>query len=248
MTVVIPGAEPFRADGGPVGVLVLHGFTGNPSSVRGLAHAFAEEGHAVASPRLPGHGTDIADMMQTSWDDWSLAAETALAELAERSEVQFAVGLSMGASIAIWLASRHPAIAGLVCINTAVSAQDQLREAARQMLDAGHTLIEGMRSDIADPDASESAYTQTPIAPLLSLFDAAEDFGAVLHRVTQPVLIINSRQDHVIPPGDSDRLAASVSGPVERLILERSYHVATQDYDKDLIIERSVDFVARHAF
>lgn len=248
MAEVIPGAEAFRADGGPVGVLVLHGFTGNPSSVRGLAHAFAQEGHAVALPRLPGHGTDVADMMGTSWVDWSEAAERALVELAGRSEVQFAVGLSMGASIACWLASRHPEIAGIVCINPAVSTQDGLREVVREMLDAGETVIEGLGSDVADPDAIESAYSETPIAPLLSLFDAAEDFGAELHRISQPVLLMSSPQDHVVPPGDSDHLAASVSGPVERVTLERSYHVATQDYDKDLIVERALDFVARHAF
>jgi carboxylesterase len=247
MTEVIPGAEDFRADGGPVGVLVLHGFTGNPSSMRGLAEAFAREGHTVVLPRLPGHGTTIADMMDTSWVDWSGAAEQALVELTGRSEVQFVVGLSMGGSIACWLASRHPELAGLVCINPAASAQDELRAVVREMLDAGETVIQGIGSDIADPDAVESAYLHTPIAPLLSLFEAAEDFGAELHRITQPMLLLNSVQDHVVPPGDSDHLAASVSGPVQRVTLERSYHVATQDYDKDLIIELAMDFVAQHS-
>ena len=93
----------------------------------------------------------------------------------------------------------------------------------------------------------ESAYSQTPLAPLLTLFDAAGEFAADLPRVTQPLLLMNSPQDHVVPPTDSDLLAESVSGPVERVSLERSYHVATQDYDKDLIIERALDFVARHS-
>ena len=37
-------------------------------------------------------------------------------------------------------------------------------------------------------------------------------------------------------------LASSVSGPVERVTLERSYHVATLDYDKDDIERRAVEF------
>lgn len=169
-------------------------------------------------------------------------------QVAERSDVQFVVGLSLGGSIACWLGSRHPELAGLVCINPAVGAQDELREVVREMLDAGATVIEGIGSDIADPDVDESAYLNTPIAPLPSLlFEAAVGFAAELHRVTQPMLLLNSPQDHVVPPSDSDHLAASGSGPVERVTLERSYHVATQDYDKDLIIERAVDFVARHS-
>jgi len=49
----------------------------------------------------------------------------------------------------------------------------------------------------------------------------------------------------VVPATDSDFLAAGVSGPVERVSCDRSYHVATQDYDKDMIFELSVEFVAR---
>ncbi len=247
MAQVISGAEDYRSEGGPIGVLVLHGFTGNPSSMRPLAEALSSAGHAVELPRLPGHGTTIDDMMTTTWLDWSGAAESSLIALSGRSTRQFVVGLSMGGSIACWLASRHPELLGIICINPAITAQKELRDLVRQLLEAGETVMDGVGSDIAEPGAVESAYTQTPIAPLLSLFDAAEAFGEDLSRITQPMLLMNSPQDHVVPPSDSDELAAAVGGPVERVILERSYHVATRDYDKDIIIERSLDFVARHS-
>src|SRR6187455_2338063 len=81
---ILPGAEPYSADGGPIGVLVLHGFTGSPQSMRGLARAFAAEGFTVELPLLPGHGTNVLEMLKTDWDDWSAAAEKAYLELAER--------------------------------------------------------------------------------------------------------------------------------------------------------------------
>ena len=56
---LLPGAEPWSAAGGPAGALCLHGFTGNPSSMRGLAEAFAAAGFSVELPRLPGHGTTV---------------------------------------------------------------------------------------------------------------------------------------------------------------------------------------------
>ena len=68
---IIPGCEPWSAAGGPHGVLVLHGFTGNPQSMRGLAEAFAAAGFAVEIPLLPGHGTSVDDLDDTGWADWS---------------------------------------------------------------------------------------------------------------------------------------------------------------------------------
>lgn len=245
MADVIPGAEPWSAEGGPVGVLVLHGFTGNPSSVRGLAEAFAGAGHAVELPLLPGHGTSIEDLLDKRWEDWSGEAEAALARLAARTETQFVAGLSMGGSLTCWLGIHHPELAGLVCVNPAVAPSEDMRAIVAQMVEAGEVVMPGIGSDIADPEVTESAYPDTPLAPLLSMFEVSAELSGQLGRITQPLLVFTSPEDHVVPAGDSDVLAAGVSGPVERVTCARSYHVATQDYDRDLINERSLEFVAR---
>ena len=78
--------------------------------------------------------------------------------------------------------------------------------------------------------------------PLLSLIDAAEGVSERLGDVTCAVLIMTSPNDHVVDPTASDLLAEKVSGPVERVALERSFHVATVDYDAELIQERAVEF------
>lgn len=241
---ILPGAEPFTADGGPTGVLVLHGFTGNPSSMRMLAEAFAAAGHTVELPRLPGHGTTVEDMLTTTWADWSSAAEAAFESLAGRTRRVVVVGLSMGGSLTCWLATRHPEIAGIVCINPAVAPRADMLEVVTAMVAAGETTMDGIGSDVADPDVAESAYPQTPLPPLVSLFEVAEEIVPDLGRISCPLLLFTSPQDHVVPPSDSDLLAASVSGPVERVSCDRSFHVATIDYDKDLIVERSLRFVS----
>src|ERR1700712_3276414 len=121
MAQVMAGAEAWQAKGrgepAEVGVLVLHGFTGNPQSMRPLAEAFAAAGLTVALPLLPGHGTQVEDMLPTGWDDWSIAAEEAYAELADRCSRVVVAGLSMGGTLAAWLGTRHPEIAGLVLVN-----------------------------------------------------------------------------------------------------------------------------------
>ena len=238
---LIPGAEPWSHDGGPVGVLVLHGFTGNPASMRGMAEAMAAAGFTVDLPRLPGHGTTVEDMIPTGWSDWLGHAEARYQALAERCPQVVVVGLSMGGALTAWLGSEHPEIAGLVCINAVVSAPPGMREAVQEVLATGADRFAGIGSDIAKPDSVESSYAETPLAPLLTLFDAADTVGDRLSRITSPVLIITSTQDHVVPPENSDIIAEQVSGPVERLTCERSFHVVTMDYDAEMVVTAAVD-------
>jgi len=240
---VLHGAEPFSAPGGPHGALVLHGFTGNPQSMRGLAMTLAGAGFAVELPRLPGHGTSVDDMLTTRWADWSGAVEAAYLELAGRCERIVVTGLSMGGTLAVWLATRHPEIAGLAVVNPVVEPLDSsIVDLARDLLAKGEAFMPGVGSDIADPSQSELAYELTPIESLLSLAEALDDLQPRLGAVTEPVLILNAPQDHVVPPSSSDRLAERVGGAVDRVTLEQSFHVATLDYDRELIERRVVEF------
>ena len=243
---VLPGAEPFSAPGGPNGALVLHGFTGNPQSMRGLAQAFAGAGFAVELPLLPGHGTAIDDMLDTDWGDWSGAAEAAYQDLAGRCEHVIVAGLSMGGTLTLWLAERHPEIAGIVLVNPAVEPPaESFREMLQGILDSGNPTMPAVGNDIADPNQTELAYDATPVGPLLSLIEADDEIAALLGSIECPVLLMNSPQDHVVPPSSSDMIAERVSGPLERVTLARSYHVATLDYDKDEIERRAVEFARK---
>lgn len=243
---VLPGAEPFSAAGGPNGVLVVHGFTGNPQSMRGLAQAFASAGFTVELPLLPGHGTSIEDMLETGWDDWSGAAELAFSELESRCERVVVAGLSMGGTLATWLAARHPEIAGLVTVNPTIEPADpSLLDLLRQTIAEGTTVMPAIGSDVADPDVQELAYAGTPIPPLLTLLEAQAALAPQLGAIQCPTLIITSRNDHVVAPSSSDFLAERVGGPVERVFLDRSFHVATIDYDRAEIEARAVDFARK---
>lgn len=240
------GAEPFSAAGGPEGVLVLHGFTGNPFSMRPLAESLAKAGHAVELPLLPGHGTAVDDMLETRWADWSAAAEASYRDLAARCESVAVAGLSMGGTLSCWLAERHAEISGIAVINPLVEPPtDDLVAAVQSLLEAGTSVMDGIGSDIALPDATELSYAGTPVAPLLSLFEGVREVSADLSSIRCPVLLFSSREDHVVPPSNGDLLAASVSGPCERVWLERIFHVATLDYDREEIERRTVAFVGR---
>jgi len=242
---IIPGLEPWSADGSDIGVLVVHGFTGAPQSMRGLAEAFAAAGFTVDLPLLPGHGTSVDDMITTTWADWSGAAEAAYEALAARTSKVVVAGLSMGGALTAWLAARHPEVAGIVCINPVVVRDQNVVDFATGALAEGTDRIPAIGNDVADPAGAEKAYDATPLAPLVSLQEGVGELEPVLGDVTCPLLLMTSPQDHVVPPSNSDALAVAVAGPVERLSLERSYHVATLDYDRDLIAEHAVAFARK---
>lgn len=245
---VLPGCEPWSSPGGgPHGALVLHGFTGSPVSMRPLAEVLAGAGFAVEMPRLPGHGTDTEDLVETGFDDWLTEAERCLEVLQGRTPdgKVVVVGLSMGGALTAALAQGHPELAGIVLINAPVAAPAELAASLEEMLAGGVDVLDSVGGDIADPDADEASYDETPLRPLLTLLMAGEDIRARLPEIQQPTLIITSRQDHVVNPADSDVLAEHISGPVERLWLEKSYHVATLDYDRAELEAATVEFATR---
>src|SRR5690554_1082863 len=137
---VQPGCEPWSSPGGgPHGALVLHGFTGTPISMRPVGDALAEAGFAVELPRLPGHGTEVADMVPTTFDDWLAEAERSLGVLRARVPEGriVVVGLSMGGALTCALAQEHDDLAGIVAINTPVAVAGEMADLVRQMLDSG---------------------------------------------------------------------------------------------------------------
>jgi len=243
---ILAGAEPASLAGGPDGVIVIHGFTGNPFSVRPLAQAIAAAGYSVELPLLPGHGRTLDDMMPTGWSDWSGAVEGVYRDLAARCERVAVAGLSMGGSLAVWLAAHHPDIAALVTINAAVEpGGGAIVEMARTLLAEGTELLPGIGSDIALPDAVEPSYDGVPVAALMSMAEAVDGLETLIPEVRCPALVFTSTQDHVVPPSAGEYLASHLGGPVERVMLERSYHVATLDFDAAEIERRTVEFLGK---
>jgi carboxylesterase len=245
---VLPGAEPWSHHGSTaVGALVLHGFTGNPSSVRILAEALGAAGHHVELPRLPGHGTVVDDMYDTGWADWTGEVAAAHERLRARVDTIVVAGLSMGGSLTLWAGLHLPDIVGLVCVNPLTVPQpDVVLEMIDEMLEEGTQILPGIGSDIADPEAVEISYEGTPLQPLASLMrDGVATMTDRYGELRVPLRLFTSHQDHVVEPANSEHLAATYGGPVEHTWLERSYHVATQDYDKHLIVDETLAFVAR---
>jgi carboxylesterase len=243
---VKPGCEPFSHHGGTSGVLVLHGFTGSPATMRSLGELAARAGYSVELPRLAGHGTTVQEMISTTWADWSKDAEEAYDALSARCERVAVVGLSMGGALGAHVAEVRPSVAGCVLINPLVKPPAaEMLEGIRQLLEAGVETVDSIGSDIKKEGVDAASYDATPLVPVQSLFAGVQTVHENLHRISAPILLISSREDHVVTSDNGDDLAAMVSGPVERIWLENSYHVATIDNDQELVESLTLDFLSR---
>ena len=249
MSAYMEGAEPFSLDGRGASVLVLHGFTGTTQSMAYLGQELNRRfGFRVEGPCLPGHGTSPDDMEKTDYLDWTRAAEDALQELAAHGDPVFVTGLSMGGMLTLGLAARFPEVVrGIVPINAIAGHNDG--GLAELVLDtSAPQRIPGLGSDIKAEGVEELAYGEVPVSCLRSVYLAQAAIGDVLQKVVCPTLVIQSREDHVVHPNNAFRIMRRIEADERRLLwLDNSYHVATLDNDKELIVDRAGAFFAECA-
>ncbi|MCE7890958.1 MAG: alpha/beta fold hydrolase [Sorangiineae bacterium PRO1] len=252
---VQPGAEPWSSPGSGsrsgIGVVLCHGFTGNPTATRPLGEALAARGFAVEVIRLPGHGTHWRDMLATRYGDWRWEMDRALSDLAGRGKRVVLVGLSMGGTIALDVACARPElVAGVVPINcTLLNRAGFLAKAApvlEHVLPVVPAAAAGLvKNDIAK-GGDEHAYEMVPAKAGNSFLKQLPRIRLGLETLKVPVLVAYSPQDHSVPAENSRALLKMLEGrDVTELVLPRSYHLATLDHDFDLLVDEIAGFAER---
>ena len=238
---IIPGAGPFRFDAGPVGALLQHGFSGSPASMRPMGRWLADRGISVVGPRLPGHGTSWENLEGTTWQDWERESEAALLELTGRCNAVIAVGLSMGGAMTLHLAAKYPAkVNGVVAVNPDVRRPEL---ALAPVVRLFTRTSKGVGNDIKKPGQDEIVYDRVPLKAAIQLGKFYRNVQRELPSVRQPLLVFSSREDHVARPANSRYVMQHAGSAQKELVpLTNSYHVATLDYDAELIFERTLQF------
>jgi carboxylesterase len=246
-TLAATDTAPYAADGGPIGAVLCHGLTGMPGSMRPWGEALAAAGLTVRVPLLPGHGTRWQDANRVTWQDWYATLEATVDEVRAACTHTFVMGLSMGGTLVLRLAEqRGDDIAGIVAVNASLFTT---RKDAKLLPLIRH-LVPGLPpvgNDIKKPDTVEPAYPKLPVKAAYQLSLLWKLTNADLAKLTQPLLVMTSRGDHVVEPENSERLINGVGSTDKRHIwLEDSYHVATMDNDLPLIIDESLGFIRAH--
>jgi carboxylesterase len=231
-----------------VGIIFVHGFTGSPISMRPWADYFHDRGYSVSVPLLPGHGTDPVDLNRVKWEEWPAKVEAELEWMHSQGMTVFIFGLSMGGGTTLNVALKHSSsLAGIVLVNPMIHVKFVPHQVA-WLISRFQKMRDSVGDDIKMPGVTEHGYDSLPAVGVYQLLKMLSYTRKRLHDVTAPLMLFHSKDDHTLPVSNTEIIMKGVGSlPKQRIELVNSYHVATLDYDKEIIFENSLIFVQSYS-
>lgn len=256
--VYLAGAEPFFHRGGPVGVVLLHGFTATPAEPRWLGQHLAGKGYTVLIPRSTGHGMQPEDLARMRWQDWYASALDAYHILRQTCDTVVVGGHSGGGALALLLASDQP-VAGVFALASPLCFDHNPMMARARWLkyvlpysdrSDRSTLPQIVREEQArrgEPVRGRVRYDRWPLAGIDQLYQLAGVASERLDRITAPILTMYSTGDKTVPLTSRDRVMERVrSAEQTHLLLEQSGHILPQDVEREAVFEGVTNFIERY--
>ena len=244
--------QDYRAEGSgknkDIGVLLVHGFTGTPASMRPWAHYLNDRGYTVSVPLIPGHGTTWHDLNRVAWQEWPTKVEAELSRLQQRCSKVFICALSMGGGNSLYVAARNQGkISGLVLVNPMIHIPGvQIKFV--HIISRIQKSRASVGDDIKKPGVTEWGYDALPLKGVAQLYTYLKLARAGLPSIKTPTLVFHSVDDHILPVSNTEIIMKELgSQEKKRVELVNSYHVATLDYDADTIFENSRLFIEEHS-
>jgi carboxylesterase len=236
----IPQAEPFFFRGRDVGCLLLHGFTASPQEMLSVGQHLAREGYTVYGPRLAHHGTTAEDMTRTHWRDWYYSVLDGYHLLRQQCAEVVVIGLSMGGSLALWLAAEQP-VTAVITMEAPIHLTDWRMNYARALA----RVYPYIPKQGFDPAQKLNArYAVQPVHAIAELRDMLVELRPRLTTITAPALIIHSLADEMIPLSNFDTIYREIGSPhKEKLVLKQSGHLVTEDVEQAELLARISRFV-----
>lgn len=231
-----------------IGVLLIHGYTGSPASMRPWAEYLNQKGYTVRVPLLPGHGTKPEDLNQIKWQQWTAKVESELDQLLKNCQKVFICGLSMGGGTTLNVSLRRSnQITGIILVNPMIHVALVNHQLA-YFLSRFQKMRKSVGDDIKRPGVSEWGYDALPTRGIHQLLIMLEQTRKRLKEVITPLQLFHSVDDHTLPVTNTEIIMNGVSSKVkQRIELTNSYHVATLDYDAEIIFENSRIFIETHS-
>jgi carboxylesterase len=239
----------FFLEGGPVGILLIHGFTGSPPEMRRIGGYLHQRGLTVSAPLLPGHGTNVDDMNRSKWTEWVDCVEGVLAELRARCHTAFVGGLSMGSVLTLYLAARHADLPGVILYSPATWIADRrlyLTPVVKYLMPKTAKLPD---TDLTDPEADRWfwCYEETPTVAAHEFLKLMRRVRRALPQVTCPILLIHSTLDRSIDANSARLTYERVGSQDKELVtLHNSGHCITVDSEWESVAAKTHEFIQAH--
>lgn len=227
-----------------IGIIFVHGFTGSPISMRPWADFFHSKGYTVSVPLLPGHGTKPEDLNHTKWQQWPAKVEEELEWIKSQAQTIFIFGLSMGGATTLNVAMKHGKDLSGICLVNPMAHVKFVPPQVAWFISRVQKMRDSVGDDIKKPGVTEHGYDSLPAVGVYQLLKMLAYNRKRLHDVTTPLMLFHSKEDHTLPVSNTEIIMKGVgSRNKQRIDLVNSYHVATLDYDAEIIFENSLNFV-----
>ena len=245
---IISTAEPFFLPGGPIGCVLVHGFTGSPKEMRMLGEHLHQHGHSVLGVRLAGHATDMGDMIHSRYGDWLASVEDGYHLMRPHCQQIFLMGLSMGGVLSLVQASRLP-VDGVVAMSTPyyfpVTWARRFPWLIRLISPFMQTRKKGEGIWFSpELEASHVHYPRDPVRSGYELFQLIEEMKTALPKITVPSLVIHSKDDQAISIENAEQIYQRLGSPQKELVLvDHANHVITRDGDTSRVFNPITRFI-----
>jgi len=248
MTYLIPTAEPFYFPGGPIGCLLVHGFTGSPKEMRWMGEHLSQRGYSVLGIRLAAHATRPEDMLRAHWQDWFASVEDDWHILSKSCQQTFLAGLSMGGALCLLAGMQFPAT-GVVAMSTPYTVPRDPRLRYIKLLHWLQPSVAKGSPDWHNPQAAldHVDYPSYPTRSIMELRALLAEMRANLKNVKIPVLLIHSQQDHTVLPENMLAIYNALGTDRKSMLwVEDSNHVITREPERLRVFQAAEDFIQQN--
>ncbi len=212
------------------GVLLIHGLYDSPFSLMEIGRHLLAQGFWVRAVLLPGHGTVPGDLLSMHYSEWLKAVDYGIDSFPPLDELWLA-GFSVGGSLVINAALRHPSITGLMLFSPAL----QLIERRLARLAHWHSLISwawpAAKWYQRCPQTNWVKYQSYAFNAAYQAYALIRDTQQLLDRYTlpQPIFIAQSADDETVTCTGTLDFFNKLNNPDSRLLLYQREAKANTD-------------------
>ncbi len=239
--------DAFFWEGGPDGILLIHGFTATAAEVLPLARHLYGQGYTVAGPLLPGHKARPAEINRYRWRDWVQTVEKAYREVASRCKRVVVGGESAGGLLALYMAQQHPEVSAVLAYAPALKLTVRRRDVA--LLYLLSPFLESVPKKPGPPTAADALWQGYPVNPLKgvrALLELQRQVQPQLRAITQPILIVQGRLDDTVHPDVPQMIYDGVRSTIKEMYwMEHSSHCVILDQEREQIFALTTQFLSR---